>query len=171
MLHHFLNVKLTNIILFTGLIGVHSLLRWAILILLIGNISRNFLNKDKPFSAEDRTWSLRLLIITHINLVIGLIQYFFGAKGFAFVKTYGMAEVMKNSVMRFWVVEHITGMLIAVVLITIANSVSKKVTDNDTAKHSKLMWLYIAALVIIIAVIPWPFRQAFSDMPWVRGLY
>ena len=155
----------------TALIGLHSLLRWAILILLIGNISRNFLNKDKPFSKEDRNWSFRLLIITHINLVIGLIQYFFGAKGFAFVKTYGIAEVMKNSTLRFWVVEHITGMLIAVVLITIANSVSKKVTDNDTAKHNKLMWLYIAALVVIIAVIPWPFRQAFSDMPCVRGLY
>jgi hypothetical protein len=87
----------------------------------------------------------------------------------ALVKMYGMADVMKNSVQRFWVVEHIAGMLIAVVLITITSSISKKPSDNDAAKHKKLMWFYIAALVVIIASVPWPFR--FNDVPWVRSLY
>jgi uncharacterized membrane protein len=154
---------------YNGTLGLHSLLRWGIILLLLVNISRNFLEDDKTYTKSDRSWNLRLVIITHLNLLIGLYQYFFGPKGMALVKMYGMADVMKNSVQRFWVVEHIAGMLIAVVLITITSSISKKPSDNDAAKHKKLMWFYIAALVVIIASVPWPFR--FNDVPWVRSLY
>jgi uncharacterized membrane protein len=154
---------------YNGTLGLHSLLRWGIILLLLVNISRNFLEDDKTYTKSDRSWNLRLVIITHLNLLIGLYQYFFGPKGMALVKMYGMADVMKNSVQRFWVVEHIAGMLIAVVLITITSSISKKPSDDDAAKHKKLMWFYIAALVVIIASVPWPFR--FNDVPWVRSLY
>lgn len=154
---------------YTGILGLHSLLRWAIIILLLANISRNFLENDKKYTLKDRAWNLRLVIVTHLNFLIGLYQYFFGSKGWALVKEYGMKDVMKNSVMRFWVIEHIMGMIIAVVLVTISSSISKKITDNDAAKHKKLMWIYIAALVVVIASVPWPFR--FNDVPWVRSLY
>ncbi len=154
---------------YTGILGLHSLLRWAILLLLLVNISRNFLYHTTDYTSKDRTWNLRLVIITHLNLLIGLYQYFFGEKGIALVKTYGMADVMKTASLRFWVVEHIAGMLIAVVLITITGSISQKPSDNDAAKHKKLLWFYIAALVIVVASIPWPFR--FNDVPWIRSLY
>jgi hypothetical protein len=154
---------------YNGTLGLHSLLRWGIIILLLVNISRNFLEDDKTYTKSDRSWNLRLVIITHLNLLIGLYQYFFGPRGIELVRTYGMADVMKSASMRFWVVEHVTGMLIAVVLITITSSISKKPSDNDAVKHKKLMWFYIAALVVIIASVPWPFR--FNDVPWVRSLY
>ncbi len=155
----------------SGILGLHSLLRWAIIIFLVINISRSFLNKNNPYSPLDRSWNLRLVIITHINFLIGLYQYFFGEKGFALIKTYGMADVMKSSNLRFWAVEHITGMLLAIILITITSVVSKKPSENDVKKHSKLMWLYIVALIVIIAVVPWPFRHNLGDVPLFRGLY
>ncbi len=154
---------------YNGTVGLHSLLRWAIIIFLLVNISRNFLYNSTDYTDKDKSWNLRLVIITHLNLLIGLYQYFFGEKGIALVKIYGMADVMKTAKLRFWVVEHITGMLIAVVLITITRSISKKPSNNDAAKHKKLLWFYIAALVVIIASVPWPFR--FNDVPWVRSLY
>ena len=154
---------------YNGTLGLHSLLRWGIIILLLVNISRNFFNHTPDYTTKDKAWNLRLMIITHLNLLVGLYQYFFGEKGIALVKTYGMAMVMKTASLRFWVVEHITGMLIAVVLITITRSISKRTSDNDAVKHKKLMWFYIAALVVIIASVPWPFR--FNDVPWVRSLY
>lgn len=152
-----------------GILGLHSLLRWAILVLLIVNISHAFFNNNKPYSKQDRSWNLRLVIITHINLLIGLFQYFFGAKGFAYIKEYGMGEVMKNGVLRFYAVEHILGMLLAVVLITISSSISKKAMENNKAKHTKLLLLYVLSLIVIIACVPWPFR--FADVPWFRSLY
>lgn len=155
----------------SGLLWAHSLLRWFIIVFLIINIARHFIEKDKPYTELDKRWSFRLLLITHLNVVIGLIQYFFGDRGFAFVKTYGMGEVMKNSAMRFWVVEHITGMLLAAVLITAANSLVKKYTVTHDSKHNRVFTFYVIALVVILAVIPWPFREIFTGTPWIRGLY
>lgn len=152
--------------MYNGFLGLHSLLRWFIIFLLLINIFRSIVGSDNPFSMDDKKWNLRLLIITHINLLVGLYQYFFGEKGFALFSKYG-AEVMKNAEQRFWAVEHITGMIIAVVLITITRVVSKKEIE-PSKKNKKLATLYILALVIILASVPWPFR--FQDVPWFRGL-
>lgn len=154
---------------YNGILGLHSLLRWAIILFLIINISRSFFNKRKPFSALDKSWNLRLIIVTHINLIVGLYQYFFGSKGYALIKTSGMNEVMKDAKLRFWAIEHLTGMLIAVILITISSSIAKKTFENDTKKHNTLLWLYLISFILIVAVIPWPFR--FSDIPLFRSLY
>ena len=154
--------------LYQGILGLHSLLRWAIIILLIVNISRSLLHNNNPYNEKDRSWNLRLVIITHITLLVGLYQYFFGPKGFALVKAFGMKAVMKDAQLRFWVIEHLTGMVIAIVLITISSSISKKVFESDAKKHRKLFWLYSIALFIVLASVPWPFR--FSEIPWFRGL-
>ncbi len=151
---------------------IHSTLRWFLLVLLVLNISRHFLEKDKPYSTQDKKWSLRLLIVTHINLVIGLIQYFFGGKGFAYFSSNSMGDIMKNAAMRFWAVEHIAGMLIGVTFITIANSLVKKFTVTHDSKHSKVLLFFTLALIIIIASIPWPFREVgkIENIPFIRGL-
>lgn len=154
--------------IYQGILGLHSLLRWAIIILLIVNISRSLLHKNS-YTNTDRSWNLRLVIITHITLLVGLYQYFFGPKGFALVKAFGMKAVMKDAQLRFWVIEHLTGMIIAIVLITITSSISKAVFESDTKKHRKLFWLYAIALFVIFASVPWPFR--FHEIPWFRGLY
>ncbi len=151
-----------------GILGLHSLLRWAIIILLIINISRSLLHHN-AYSPKDRSWNLRLVIITHITLLVGLYQYFFGPKGMALLKAFGMKAVMKDSQLRFWVIEHLMGMVIAIVLITITSSISKLPIENDAKKHRKLCWFYTIALFIIIASVPWPFR--FAEIPWFRGLY
>jgi len=153
--------------MYNGLLGLHSLLRWVIILFLLINIFNSFIDADEKYTNNDKKWNLRLLITAHITLLIGLYQYFFGPKGFVLFKVNGVAEVMKNAVMRFWAVEHITGMIIAIALITISRSVARK--DIPAGKKNKrLATLYIIALLIILASVPWPFR--FSGVPWFRGL-
>ncbi len=154
--------------MYTGLLGLHSLLRWIILVLILINIFRSLVEADLPYTETDKKWNLRLLIVAHINLLLGVYQYFFGPKGFALFTENGVAAVMKSSVLRFWAVEHMTGMIVAVVLITISRSVAKK-DLVPVKKNKKLATLYILALVIILASIPWPFR--FEGVPWFRGFY
>ena len=150
------------------ILGLHSLLRWLILIFLIINIFRSMVEADASYTPADIKWNLRLLIITHINLLLGFIQYFFGSKGFAFFKDSSFGEIMKDPFKRFWVVEHITGMIIAVAIITISRSVTKT-NLPDQKKHKRQLLLYSLAFIIIMASIPWPFRV--SGSPWFRGLY
>lgn len=139
--------------MYNGLLHLHNFLRWVILILLIIAIVRSFAAKaGKPQGGLQKA-SLFLLISAHINFLIGLYQYFAGAWGFKTIQAYGMSEVMKNGTLRFWAVEHITGMLIAIVLITIARGKVKR------SQFSSASWLYLIALILILATIPWPFRE------------
>ena len=139
--------------MYTGLLHLHNLLRWVILILLIISIAQSFAAKSgKPADGLKKT-SLFLLISAHIQFLIGLYQYFAGPWGFKLIQANGMSEVMKNSAMRFWAVEHITGMLIAIILITVARGKIKKSLFASSA------WLYIIALILILATVPWPSRE------------
>jgi len=149
-------------------LGAHSLIRWLILAFLVINIVRSFVESDSEYSPADIQWNLRLLIVAHINLLIGFVQYFFGSKGFAFFRDFSFGEIMRDPFKRFWAVEHIAGMIIAVAIITISRSVTKK-DWPDGKKHKRQMLLYTLALVIILAVIPWPFRGL--GAPWFRSLY
>ena len=154
--------------MYNWFLGLHSLLRWILIAFLVINILNTILNNDKPFSKSDKSWNLRLIITTHITFLIGLCQYFFGNKGFSFITEYGFGEVMKDKTMRFWAVEHIVGMLIAIIIITLSRRTAKNEVISDVAKHKKLMTLYIVALFILIASVPWPFR--IEGTPWFRPL-
>lgn len=104
-----------------------------------------------------------MLIAAHTTLLIGLYQYFSKGPGYNLIQQYGFGEVMKDATMRFWAVEHITTMLIAIVLITIARGKAKK------GVYGAASWLYLIALLLILAGIPWPFREGIGR-PWFPGM-
>ena len=124
----------------------HSGVRYLVLILLVAVIVKSFMGfvGKKPFEKIDNQLSLFLLIFTHIQGLAGLILYFVSP----FVK-FG-SETMSDKTTRFWTVEHLFIMLLAIALITVARSTSKKMTDA-TARHKRLFLMNTAALLFIIA--------------------
>lgn len=139
-----------------GLLHLHSFLRWVILILLVVNIIRHFSAMQQPYTAGDKKLGLFLMISAHITLLIGLIQVFFGR--FSWRTVPPETHVMKDTFWRFYLVEHPVGMIIAIILITIGKGVAKKAIP-DAAKHKKAAIMFLIALVIILASVPWPFRE------------
>lgn len=147
--------------MYTGTVHLHNFLRWVILLLILTAIVRHFkgMTGKKPFTDGDKKTDLFLMIAAHIQLVLGLIQWFVGDWGYKLLKNSdSMAEVMRNTTQRFWIVEHNTGMLIAIILITIGRGVVKK-NIPDVSKHKRAFWLFLIALILIIASIPWPGRE------------
>jgi len=146
---------------------LHSLLRWIILILLLAAIIKSYtgMTSGRPFSEGDRKLGLFLMISAHTTLLLGLVLWFFGQFGLALAVDNGMGAVMKNAVMRYWVVEHFVGMLIAVALITVGRGVAKK-SIPDAARFRRAFWLFLVALIIILVTIPWPFRTGVGR-PWL----
>ena len=153
--------------MYQGLLQLHKFMRWVILLLLIFNIVRHLIASSKPFGAPDKKLGLMLMVAAHITLLLGLYQYFAGDFGFKLFQQYG-AEAMKISAVRFWAVEHITGMILAIALITVARGVYRK-SITDAAKHKRALLLYVIALVLILAVVPWPFREGVGR-PWFPGM-
>ena len=64
----------------TGLLHLHNLLRWVVLIAIVVAIVQLLLKKDALKASKV------LLISAHSTLVLGLYQYFFGPVGFFFIK-------------------------------------------------------------------------------------
>lgn len=146
--------------MYQGFVHLHNVLRWVVLLLLLIALFRHLagLGGKRPFTPGDRKIGLFLMIAAHIQLLLGLYQWFVGPWGLKVIQNVGMSEAMKNPVYRFWTVEHNTGMLIAIILITIGRGVSKK-NISDLAKHKRTFWLFLIALVLILASIPWPGRE------------
>jgi hypothetical protein len=142
----------------TGLVHLHNVLRWVILILLLISLVQAFTKKD----GLQKT-SLWLLIAAHSTLVLGLFQYFNSAVGFKLISQLGFGEVMKVGEYRFWAVEHISAMLISIILITIARGKAKRLNYKAAAI------LYVIALLLILAAVPWPFREGIGR-PWFPGM-
>lgn len=140
----------------TGLIHLHSFLRWIVLVLLIVTIIDSLLRMYRPFNSADKKLALFTLASVHTQILIGLALYFFGDHVSYFISE---GHVMKNSVSRFWVVEHFAGMLLAAVFITVGYSRSKRAAEK-WAKHRFILVYYTLGLILILASIPWPFREA-----------
>jgi uncharacterized membrane protein len=134
--------------MYTGLLHTHSLLRYFILIALVVVIVKGLIGliNKQPYGKWDNKLGLYLFIFTHMQLLVGIILYFVSP----FVK-FG-PETMSDKVTRYWTVEHIVSMLVAVVLITLARTTSKKMA-NDADKHKRMVIFNFVALVVILAMI------------------
>jgi hypothetical protein len=151
--------------LYNVLLHLHSVGRWIVLILLIIAIFNSMVAGKRPFIRTDARTGLILTIFADIMLLVGIALWFLGPWGYQTIQDKGMGEVMKDPTSRFYAVEHTIGMLIAVVLMHIGKAQGKKQL-SDRAKHRRTMIFYLLALLIILASIPWPFREVGAGRGW-----
>lgn len=130
------------------LILTHSILRYFVLVFLLVVIVRSLggWQKKSEFTGLDDRMSLWLFILTHTQLLIGLMVYFTSPR------VIFSSASMKDSLDRYWLVEHSSMMLIAIVLITMARITAKKMSEA-TAKHKRLFVFNTIALIIIVVTI------------------
>ncbi|MGY0391443.1 hypothetical protein ACW5R3_02635 [Bizionia sp. KMM 8389] len=130
---------------------------WAYLVLFILVLATlNAIIKaasGKEYAAKDFRISLFTLIVSHIQLLLGIVFYF-AADYFSVISNMGMGAVMKDSILRSNIVEHPLTMIIAIALITIGYSKHKKKLTSK-AKFRMIAVFYTIALILILAKIPW----------------
>jgi hypothetical protein len=139
--------------MYLPLLKSHSGLRWVFLLLFVLALVYLFRLAFQGKNDRKATIFARLsLIVAHLQLVLGLILYFISPK------VIFQAASMKDAVTRFFLVEHISLMLIAIVIMTISFSRNKGLL-HDRSKATKLFYSYLIAFVLIMISIPWPFRN------------
>ncbi|HEY6956424.1 MAG TPA: hypothetical protein VI385_14340 [Flavisolibacter sp.] len=151
--------------LYSAMLHAHSVGRWIVLILLLFAIMNSLLAGNRPYIRSDNRLGLLLTIFADLMLLLGVYLYFAGTLGYEAIKTKGMTTAMKDPYTRFFAVEHLLGMLIAIILIHIGKAQGKR-PIGDRAKHRRTMIFYLVALLIILASIPWPFREIFQTRGW-----
>lgn len=152
--------------LYNALLHIHSVGRWVVLLLLLFAIINSLIAGNRPYIRTDNRLGLLLTISADLMLLIGIVLWYFGNMGYKLIEAKGgMAEAMKDPVTRFYAVEHLAGMLIAIILIHIGKAQGRK-RISDKAKHRRTLIFYFLALLIILASIPWPFREIGTGRGW-----
>jgi hypothetical protein len=130
---------------------LHSYNRYLILAALVFVLYRSWTGwkGNKAFEKADNTASVALLGLAHLQLLLGLIQYF-GTSTIVQSAMADMGAAMKNGWLRYFAVEHFMMMFLGIVCIQVGRTTSKK-ASGDQLKHKKLAIWTTAGAVIIIA--------------------
>ena len=141
--------------MYTGLLHTHNMFRWLVLIVIVLAVVFAFIGwfNKRDWNKKDNTTGLILTIFMDIQFLVGIILYaFVSPLTKAAFSDFGAA--MKNSALRFYAVEHILLMIIALVLVHIGRSKTKKAVA-PWKKHRVAAIYYGIALVLILVGIPW----------------
>ncbi len=134
---------------------LHSWTRWALLIaavLVIVQAWRGW-SGNQTWDATKQKLSASFVHLTSLQLVLGLLLY--GVLSpITLAAMADMGAAMKDSTLRFWAVEHMSMMIIAVGLAHVGAGRIKKAQD-DRGKHRAAAIFFTVALVIMLASIPW----------------
>jgi hypothetical protein len=147
--------------MYTGILHLHSAMRYLILVGIIVTLVKAVtgLTQDKTFEKKDRTIPLLTMILMHLQLLMGIVLLFVSPRIEA---AYANASnMMQVEALRFFGMEHLIGMIIAVALITMGQAKTKK-DITAKAKYKGLLMFYGLALLIIFISIPWPFMRSFG---------
>ena len=134
--------------------NIHSYWSYIVLGVLVIAILNAFVGRfsDKPFTIKDLRISLFALIVTHIQLLIGLTLYFVSPRFSAWQE--GMGAVMGDSTLRLYLIEHPVTNILAVVLITMGWSMHKRQTKSRK-RFMRIGLFYLMGLVLLLSRIPW----------------
>jgi hypothetical protein len=142
----------------------HSYLRWLVVALLVTVCVRGARGwlRSSTWSTPDERWHAALLGAVDLQFTLGLILYgvlspFRGAF-FANVRV-----AMHDAVLRFFGIEHAFGMIVAVTLVHVGRSASKRAASGRLRHRRSCLWTFSAWLVIVVSI-PWP------DRPYGRPL-
>ncbi|MCC6701323.1 MAG: cytochrome b [Fluviicola sp.] len=135
------------------LVHAHSGLRWLALALLVFAIVKAFAGiRSGKYEKSNKMVNLFAMVLLHIQVTLGTILTFSSGK-----MSYAEGW-MKNPQYRFFGLEHILLMVLAAVLLTIGRKKAEKLEDLSKRNKTIAIW-YTIALVLILAGIPWPFRE------------
>ncbi|MFY0652908.1 MAG: hypothetical protein JXQ96_12775 [Cyclobacteriaceae bacterium] len=141
--------------MYPAILFIHSWLRWIVLILFLISIYKSFagFSGNKEYAKGDNALAASLLGCLHLQLLFGLLLYFV----FSPITTTafsGDVSPMKDASIRYWAVEHIAMMIIAVVVAQIGRSKTKKLEESKSKFKTQLIFFSIA-LVLILSRVPW----------------
>ena len=143
------------------LLAFHSWIRWLVLISLAFATYRAYVGwrSNKSFTTVDDRARLIAVSVAHVQIALGLWLYFVSPVVDYFLKNFGEAVHMRE--IRFFGMEHITMMVVAVIVLTIG-SVKVKRSTGDREKFKRMFFWFAVVLLIIFLSIPWSFSPLTS---------
>jgi uncharacterized membrane protein YcfT len=136
----------------------HSLLRWIVILACLWALLRvwsGFFGRSE-WTRKDQMAGLIFTSLLNLQIILGLVLY--GISPITRSAMMNFAAAMTDSILRFYAVEHLAGMLLAGVIAQAGYSMSKR-AGTHRGKFLRAAIAYSIAAVLILASIPWPFMK------------
>lgn len=142
---------------------VHNIIRWVVVVVLILALVNAILGwiQKRSWSSSDRKLGFFASIGVDIQIITGLLLFLF----FSPLTTSSFSDIgaaMASTDRRFFLVEHSSLMLLAVIFVHLGNSLARKATLDQKKFRQATIWFGLTLLVILIGT-PW-FRPLFPGL-------
>ncbi|GAB4533581.1 MAG: cytochrome B [Anaerolineae bacterium] len=139
------------------ILTLHSIIRWVVLILAVVSVVRALLGwfSNKEWTALDDRLGMLFSTGMDVQVLLGFILYVF-LSPLTRSALQGFGAAMSNSVLRYWSVEHILLMIVALIL-THAGRATSKAAQGARGSHRRAALFFGLATLAILLAIPWPF--------------
>ncbi len=141
---------------YTAALFVHSWLRWALLVVAVVLIIRTAVGWARPrvWTRPDERLQVALTGLMDAQLLLGFWLYWALSP---IVRSFltEPAAGMSNPALRFFGVEHIAIMLVAVIVAHAGRVVSRS-AKIPALRHARACVATVVVLLLLLAAIPWP---------------
>ncbi len=145
--------------MYTAVLWTHSLLRYFVLLAMFAAVFASIAGVvgKREWMPWNKGVHIAVIAGIHTQLLLGLLLYT-GVSPIMGTIFDDFGGAMKNTLLRFWAVEHITLMLVGAIAAHVTHVLVKK-AEESPRKFKRGAIGFTFALVCILAAIPWPFRE------------
>jgi hypothetical protein len=140
--------------MYETLLLLHSWIRWIALIAIVGATLAAVRGKVEGTGSLADRWGLAAVSALDLQMLLGLILYLAVSPNMKEILAH-FGEAMKNPQLRFWAVEHITAMFVALILVHVGRVLARK-AKTPAAKRTRLLVCFGIATVAMFLGTPWP---------------
>ena len=141
--------------MYSAVLLIHSWLRWVVVLAGLLAVFRGIggWSGARSWTRVDERASFWFTIALDVQMLLGLLLYF-ALSPFTSAAFDDFGAAMKDPGLRYWAVEHVFGMLIA---LTLAHIGRARVGRAAASRKHRLAAIFFGlALLVILATIPWP---------------
>ena len=146
--------------MYSAVLLLHSWLRWVVVLGVLLACIRGIAGwgGGRRWTATDDGVSRLATIALDVQTLLGLFLYVVLSPTVAAAFT-NIGGAMRDSALRFFLVEHAFGMILALALAHVGRVRVRRAPDNGN-KHRYLAIFFGLALLLVLGSIPWPFMPA-----------
>jgi hypothetical protein len=140
--------------MYTTVLMLHSWIRWIALIAIVGATLAVVRGKVEGNGSLADRWGLVAVTALDIQMLLGLLLYLVVSPNMQEIRAH-FGEAMRNPQLRFWAVEHLTAMFVALILVHLGRVLARK-AKTPAAKRTRLLVCFGVATVAMFLGTPWP---------------
>ena len=142
--------------MYSTMLATHSVVRWVVLLAGLVAVARALsgLRTAGRWTPSDDLSGRLFTVSLDIQVLLGLVLY--GVLSPVTAAALGnLGAAMDDPLLRYWAVEHIAGMIVAVALAHVGRVRIRRALDTRSRHRTAAVFFGLALLAIVVSI-PWP---------------